>query len=199
VLIAVIEASLNSFIGESTPATHALQNLAGAALAIEVVSTGVRIVLLADSGMLRLKLDNDLPAVATVRGTVPELLALLHPDAIAQIRRGSATVSGNLHIAQEFGRLLRLAKPELEEQMARWIGDLPAHQLSSFAKHTNAWARQVVKAIEANVAEYLREESGQVPHAAELEAFYMDIDVLRDDVARASQRIDKLALICGRS
>jgi ubiquinone biosynthesis protein UbiJ len=43
-----------------------------------------------------------------------------------------------------------------------------------------------------NAAEYLQEESRAVPAALEAEAFYSDVERLRDDVERAEARLVRL-------
>ena len=54
------------------------------------------------------------------------------------------------------------------------------------------WARDARATMEANVREYLQEESRELPSRYEIERFTRDLNVLRDDVERAEARLARL-------
>ena len=103
-----------------------------------------------------------------------------------------AELNGEIHVAEEFGELLRLARPDLEEELSHWIGDIAAHEIGRAARGIARWSLRAGHAVETDVAEYLQEESRALPAPIQARRFYSDVDRLRDDVDRAAQRVDRL-------
>jgi ubiquinone biosynthesis protein UbiJ len=97
-----------------------------------------------------------------------------------------------LHTAERFAALLKHARPDLEEELSHWIGDVAAHELGRAAANAGAWFRRAAAALRMNTAEYLQEESRALPAALEAQAFYRDVERLRDDVERAAARLVRL-------
>ena len=117
----------------------------------------------------------------------------LGTDGVGGVKRTRAELRGDLHTAEQFALLLRLARPDLEGELARWIGDVPAHAVGEAARGVRTWLGQAVAALRMNTAEYLQEESRALPAALEAQAFYGDVERLRDDVERAAARVERLA------
>jgi ubiquinone biosynthesis protein UbiJ len=87
---------------------------------------------------------------------------------------------------------LKLARPDLEDELSKWVGDLPAHALGVAARGAGTWLKRAAAALRMNAAEYLQEESRAMPAPLEAEAFFADVEKLRDDVERAAARLDRL-------
>jgi ubiquinone biosynthesis protein UbiJ len=88
--------------------------------------------------------------------------------------------------------LLKLARPDLEGEAAKWLGDVPAHALGEAVRGAGAWLGRAAGALRMNTAEYLQEESRAMPAPLEAQAFYGDVERLRDDVERAAARLAHL-------
>ena len=101
-------------------------------------------------------------------------------------------LQGYPQVAERFAKLLKLARPDLEDDASRWIGDVPAHALGEVARGAGAWLARAAGALRMNTAEYLQEESRAMPAALEAEAFYSDVERLRDDVERTAARLARL-------
>jgi ubiquinone biosynthesis protein UbiJ len=187
----LIEAELNRCVGESTAARELLARLRGTSFAVHVEGLGVTAVLHADGE--RLTLDSDASAAtATLRATPLDLLRLLRADGVSGVKRTRADLKGDLEVAERYARMLKLARPDLEEEIAKWIGDVPAHVLGEAVRGVGAWLERAGAALRMNTAEYLQEESRAVPAPLEAQAFYSDVDRLRDDVERAAARLARL-------
>ncbi len=131
-------------------------------------------------------------ATATLEGTPPVLLGLLGNAGAEGFRESGAELSGDAATAEAFAELLRHARPDLEEELARMVGDIPAHQLAGVARRAYAWTRQAGSALAMNTSEFLQEEARQLPPRVEVNAFGRDVERLRDDVERAAQRLARL-------
>jgi ubiquinone biosynthesis protein UbiJ len=131
-------------------------------------------------------------ASATLSASPLDLLRLARVSDFATLRGTGATITGSPEVAERFAKLLELARPDLEEHAARWIGDVPAHALGEAARDARAWLERAARTLRADAAEFLQEESRALPAALEARAFYADVDKLRDDVERAAARLARL-------
>jgi len=199
-LLAPFESLLNRNIAASTPARAILKTLAGRAFAIEVgTPLGGRLVrlrLLAGEAGLSVA-TGDEPADASVSGTPLALASLLGSRTPGTIRAAGVTIGGDAEIAQSFEKLLGYARPDLEEEIARLAGDVPAHYLAGAARGAVDFARRARDSFARNLGEYLTEESRDLLPAAELEVFLGEVDRIREDVDRAESRLALLEATLG--
>ncbi len=191
-LRAVLERVLNRLVGESTAAMEVLEQLEGSSFAIEVQGLGLVAVLHAAAGRLRVDAGGH-AATATLSAAPLDLLRLVGTDGVGGVKRTRAELRGDLQTAEQFALLMRLARPDLEDELARWIGDIPAHAVGEAARGVRMWLGQAVAALRMNTAEYLQEERRALPAALEAQAFYGDVERLRDDVERTAARVERLA------
>jgi len=189
--LSFIESELNRCIGESTAARDLLARLAGTSFAVHVEGVGITAVLRSDGERLRVDSDAD-GATAALRAAPLDLLRLVNADGVSGVKRTRAELSGDLEVAERYARMLKLARPDLEEEVAKWLGDLPAHALGEAVRGARAWLARAGAALRMNAAEYLQEESRAMPAPLEARAFYSDVERLRDDVERAAARLARL-------
>ncbi len=135
-------------------------------------------------------------ADATITGSPFALFNLAKsgedPSAPTLRQAAKATVRGDAEIANLYRRLFAAARPDPEEELARFIGDLPARKVSQFAAHTLGWMRKARRTTGANIAEYLQEESRDLVNRSELEEFLQGVDALRESADRAGARLARL-------
>ena len=195
----LIEITLNRWVRGSTAATQELARLAGKRMTVEVEGMGLCVGIAAFDGELEVDVDPQRDADVYIKAGPVELLGLARADSLADLHAGRVEFRGNLNDADGFSRMLKLAKPEFEDLLAGWIGHLPAAALGSTARRAASWGAHGLRALELNTAEYLTAETAAVATAAELEAFALDVEKTRDDVARCEQRIARLARLKTRA
>jgi ubiquinone biosynthesis protein UbiJ len=198
-----LENALNRNLPRSPRARELLESLSGRRLEIELRGTGARFSIESAGVVLRIRAGalppvsggavDSPPPDARVSGSLLALLALAGSDPEAVIRRGDVEFGGDAEVAQRFRELARLLRPDLEEELSRWVGDAPAHQAARFAKFALEFGRRAITTGARNVAEYLSHESLDLVSAAEAESFFRDIGQLREDVDRLEARIALLA------
>jgi ubiquinone biosynthesis protein UbiJ len=98
-------------------------------------------------------------------------------------------IRGDAEIANLYRELIAAARPDLEEELSRWVGDMPARHLSLLAKSVRTWARRARRTAGENIAEYLQEEGRDLVAKTEAEEFMRSVDVLRDGVDRLEARL----------
>jgi ubiquinone biosynthesis accessory factor UbiJ len=106
--------------------------------------------------------------------------------------RASAHVAGDAEVAGRYRELFALARPDLEEELSRLVGDLPARRLSLAAQGAISWIGKLGRTVGENVAEYLQEESRDLPAGAEVEEFLKGVDRLRDTADRVEARLARI-------
>lgn len=201
-LAALLERALNREIAESTPARDLAADLDGESFAVDMRGTGVSCVLRAADGRVVVEprwraaaqsRSRDTPEIsATLSASPIDLLRLARSADLSTLRGTGAEIFGSPEVAERFAKLLKLARPDLEEHAAHWLGDVPAHALGDAVRAAGAWLERAADALRANTAEFLQEESRALPAALEAQAFYADVERLRDDVERAAARLDRL-------
>ena len=111
---------------------------------------------------------------------------------MAALTDSGITITGKADLAQKLQRLLTLARPDPEEELAGLLGDAAAHQVGSALRQAADWGRRSSGIVAANLREYLQEEQQDIPSSYEMNRFTRDVQTLRDDVERAAARLDRL-------
>ena len=188
-LLRPFEEMLNRRIAGSSRARAMLATLAGRSLELRFAATPMRVRLAESSGTLTIRPAGKEPADAVIEGTPLSFLRLATDDAAKSIRAGGMDVRGDAEVAEGFRRLLEAARPDFEEELSRFTGDAVAHYLAGFARDAAAFGRRAGDTLARNTAEYLTEESRDLPVRVEVEEFLEDVDRLREAVDRLESRV----------
>ncbi len=187
-----LEDLVNRGIEQSAEASSACRNLSGRRLLIDPRGLPGFLVLAVEENRLQIYLTDDSTADCRISGLPIGLLRTGMSGTAEALRQGAAELSGDSAIAQDFGRLMDMARPDWEEELSRLVGDVIAHRLGNLARGLIGWGRNAVDTLATDSGEYLAEESRQVPTRFELEEFLEEVDRLRDDVERCTARLKRL-------
>ncbi|HTW37920.1 MAG TPA: SCP2 sterol-binding domain-containing protein [Steroidobacteraceae bacterium] len=193
-LASIIENVLNRGLPRSPRARQLCTELAGRRVAVEV--RGVAELLVGCDGLaLSIAAGSEgaeaAAADARVSGGLTALLALA-ARSDGSLRGGTIEVTGNAQIAERFHELVRLLRPDLEEELALAIGDVPAHRIARFARTALEWWRSAADTTVRNVAEYFAHERGDLVSRSEGRQLLAGIDAVREDIDRIEARIEAL-------
>lgn len=188
-LLRPFESILNRNIAASSRARGLLAQVAGRSIEVRLTATPLRVRVTADPTRVSIGAGSDAPADATIEGTAISLAQVALDDSAQSVRSGRVQLSGDAEVAQGFQRLLRAARPDLEEELSRMTGDVAAHHLANLAREAIAFARKTRHTFAQNVAEYLVEESRDVPAREEVEEFLTAVDGLREATDRLEIRV----------
>lgn len=108
------------------------------------------------------------------------------------IKADKLALDGDLQLAQHFSTLLSGLKPDVEEKLSQYTGDVVAHSLVSSVKSGSRFIRQGVKNRQRDLAEVITEEWQLLPQPLEMVHFYDQVDDLKSDVARFEARLNHL-------
>jgi len=187
-----IEAVLNRQAQDSPRARELLTQLEGRGVTIAATFTPLLLGLRSDGTALLLSRTPAGTADAQIRGTPLSLLRLTGADAESAIRDGSVTIAGDAEIANRFRELMQLLKPDVEDELARLIGDTPANAVGRVVSGLMGWTRQAGRVAGRNVYEYLAHERGDLIPLAEGRDFLDGVDKLREDADRLAARVAQL-------
>ena len=183
---------LNRQIAMKTPARELCEQLDGRVIAVRVRDSGLAMYFLIDPAGVGLSGDFDGEPDVVVSGPLLSLVTMAGRSGENAVRDGSIEVTGDAEVAQSFQRLLRHARPDLEEELSNVIGDVAAHSLGELVRGLGEWSRQAGSTLQQNLGEYLQEESRALPSRYEAERFRREVETLRDDVARVEARLRRL-------
>lgn len=184
-----LESVLNRNIAASSAARALCQRLNGKVMALHLEGLPLSIYFTSQGEQMSLETQYAGTPSATLSGTPLSLLRMAGPAPEAALRTGNVHIQGDAEVAQTFSELLKHARPDLEEELSRVIGDVAAHHVGNVARSALGFARRAADTFTQNVSEYLQEEGRDVPSRTEAQEFLVGVDTLRDDVDRLEARL----------
>lgn len=190
---ATLEQLLNQAIRLDPETPKRLSPLHGRVIELQLVGLGLSLFLIPEPNGIQLLSAFEGEADCTLRGTPLDLARMRSSQESAnQLFRGSVEISGDSHLAQQFGDFLAGLDIDWEEQLSKLTGDVIAHEIGNATRGLLSWGRSQTQTFEQNLQEYLQEELRLTPSRLEIDPFFSDVDRLRDDVERLEARIARL-------
>lgn len=188
---ALLKSAIAFWMADAPEARRRCGALAGKCVVVELSDLGVVFALRPGEDGIEVQLRDDPDAHARIRAPSLDLLRLSRGvgsgDAIGRVH-----IEGDAELAQAMRDLLRDVPFDAEERLARIIGDVPAHELGRVARGVDALARDTLRRMEQMLGEFLKHESRDLPRPDEVSRFVAAVDALRDDVARAEARLQRI-------
>ena len=191
-LTETIENVLNRGLPRSPRARQLCRELQGHRVGVDV-SGFARLVVESTGETLQIKQDASASTEAEIVGGPFSLLALAGESPEAVIQRGDVQIRGDVELAQRFRKLALLLRPDIEEEVSKVVGDVPAHHLGRVARAAFGWTRNAASTQVRNVAEYFAHERQHLVPRAEADQLLKGVDTLRENVDRLEARIELLA------
>ncbi|MGE4657878.1 MAG: SCP2 sterol-binding domain-containing protein [Gammaproteobacteria bacterium] len=188
----LVERTLNRYISESSVAQDVLQSLDGNSMCVVVEGLGFALSFTADGEEILVTTSDPATATVIIRGTPLNFLSVFGSKSLQALTKAGVELEGDAEVASAFWKLLRAARPDLEEELSHIVGDVLAHQIGKTVKNLGDYGRRVFSALQMNTTEYLQEEARQLPPRLEIEGFFSSLEQLRDDVERTEYRITRL-------
>jgi ubiquinone biosynthesis protein UbiJ len=102
-------------------------------------------------------------------------------------------IEGNARLAQEVLHLARHLRWDFEEDLARVVGDAPAHAVAQALRGFVSWQADAARRLGENLMEYALEEGRVLVPRAQFAAFAAEVARLRDAVERLEKRLERLS------
>jgi ubiquinone biosynthesis protein UbiJ len=115
-----------------------------------------------------------------------------HSNITTLIKQEKIELDGDLKLAQSFADLLQAIRPDIEEWLSRYTGDIVAHTLVQGVRDTGNWLRQQAGRHQQHLAEVLTEEWRMAPPPLEVAHFCDQVEELHSDMTRLETRLKQL-------
>lgn len=191
-LLNPIASIINRGIDDSDQAQNLCDALDGRSLRIKAKPLPDPILISAVDGLVEVSSDSQQPADAEITGTLIELNRLMFIDNRAPLREGHVEITGDVDIADRFRELLLCARPDLEEELADWFGASMASRFTNLVRDTRDRMTDVAEDLTERTADYLHENTQQLPVPHEIDTHFATVDEFVNSVERVEARIDRL-------
>lgn len=119
------------------------------------------------------------------------------PDAIIRspswkFFKSDLIIEGDSQLAYEVHRLLKSVDIDWEEQLSKYIGDIPAHSIVTATQHLYSFIKKNVENMRLNLIEYFQFEKELSPSKKALDEFADDVMKLEMDVERLEAKVKRL-------
>ncbi|TBW58474.1 hypothetical protein EZI54_03575 [Marinobacter halodurans] len=187
----VIEQALNRALALDPAGRRALLGALSAPVQFDISGPGLCLSLQGVGEQVRVGSTPPTDAALTVSGRPMAFAALAQgDDRVFSDER--LQVQGDVSRAHALQRALAQLKPDWEAALARYTGDVPAHFLGQRVRGALRWQKQAFASLNANLEEYIHEESRSLPGRNELAATFEDIDQLALQTDRLAARLERL-------
>jgi len=184
-----LEQLLNLTLRLDPQSTALLEPHIGKTLAIVLQPMAVTLSILITATGVKLLQDETLQPATTLTGTPLGFIGLCaHPSFTAN----HVQISGEVDFAQICQQLLFKPEIDWEEQLAKLVGDIPAHTIYQQSENAYYFMEKLAKTLVQNTIEYLQEETYCLPSKLAAETFSTEVDALRARVDRLQARIKRL-------
>lgn len=114
-------------------------------------------------------------------------------SANAADRLSAVRIEGDAALAQALSTLVAQWRPDLEAWLARWVGPDLAHGVRRTSVEVGRDLADGLWRLAENGAEFLVHEEQMLVAPTDLQNWASQVRLLRDDLARLSKRVDRLA------
>jgi ubiquinone biosynthesis protein UbiJ len=192
-----LEAALNRILALDPDSQAALQALDGRRVQLALDAPPLALQLTVSDGRFvvgpvpRNAADEpDLAVRSTLAGLLSQLPFLKSDAGTAKV--GKLRIAGDAELARHLQKLGEGFDPDWTKPFADVFGDIIGVQIANALRGALRFGRDSAGKFARNSAEYLTEESRDVPARDELDAFHDDVDALRDRVERLAAKVAAL-------
>ena len=181
-------AAINHAMRDADWARERLRPYAGRSVQFEVPPLTVVLRVEADGWVAPAPPETEPAAIVHVSGPALLRFAWLGDTTARQ----EVQIDGDGALAAAVTGVLAGLRWDVEEDLSVLVGDIAARRLVRGGTALLAWQSQVASRLARALAEYWTEEEPLIASRAALSGFAGEVDALRDDTERLSQRIDRL-------
>ena len=193
-LIAALETALNRYLALDDNRHQLLYPLSGKVIALTIQPFNETVYLCPSADNIQI-IDHLVGEPdTTISGSVWALgLMGVSAKPMRSVFSGEIKIEGDSHTGKQFQDLFKKLDIDLEGLLAQYAGSDLAGRISQFFRAGQEWGKETVETFKLNTAEFLQEETRELPAKPEIEIFYQDVDDLRTASDRLESRIERLA------
>jgi ubiquinone biosynthesis protein UbiJ len=193
-LLATVEIGGNRLLALDESALQGCAEMQGCCIGIDI--TDLDFQLYCHPGSWGLRLGRQAPPREVDASISGRLMALVNlgtqDDKLSTSISERVSFHGNVALAQKVQRILAELDIDWEEALARHTGDVLAFQVHQRARKLGKWLQSSADSLLQTSSEYIREEARLSPTQPEYRQFQSRLTDLKNDVARAEARLQRL-------
>ncbi len=190
----ILETALNQYLALDPEAPGKLQAFDSKVICLEISSLNKLLYLIVKDQKINVRETYEGPVDTTISGTPAGLFKLgLKKDTAELFFAREVELRGDTRLGRQFKAFLSEMDIDWEEHLSAIIGDIAANKIQKLLSGIHAWGSSAANNFTADVSEYLQEESRMVISGPEMEIFFQQVDILRDDTERLSARIERMS------
>ncbi len=192
-IAAVLETAINQVLQLDPDTIEQMQHLQGKVIAVELQGLNVTLYLIPREKGLNVFGHFEGEPDTVLRGTPIAMAKMgLAKNAGDVLFEGDVEISGDVELGQQFREILDGLDIDWEEHLSHITGDIVAHKMGNLVRGVLGWGKRTSEILGQDAAEYLQEESRELPNRREVDGFLKSIDILRSDVDRMDMRVSRL-------
>ncbi len=195
-LAASLTESLRTLIRQhliATPEGRALmERMSGQVIALRLEPFGKLIYLCPTAEDIQILTEISGAPDVTIAGNLAAFARAGFGNAQESLKASDLEVIGNAETARQFQTLSQALKIDWQRFLSRYLGYRLTGSILAVARAGRDWTRDTLDAAQADIGEYLREETRWLPDSSETDAFHAEVDTLRAAADRLLARIDRL-------
>ena len=199
-VVTALEIGGNRLLALDEAALQGCGEMQGYCIAIDI--TDLDFQLYCHPGNWGLRLSRQAPAREVDASISGRLMALVNlstqDDKLSTSISERVSFQGNVALAQKVQRIVANLDIDWEEALAQHSGDVLAFQIHQRVSKFGRWLSSSADSLLQTSSEYLREEARVSPTLPEYRQFQTQVTDLKNDVARAEQRLQRLLARPGR-
>ena len=196
IFIGTLETALNQYLSLDANASVFLAPMAGKVIAVTILPFAETIYLCPASDRIQLLDSFPEQADTQLTGTLWALgLMGLSGKPMRALFSGEVRIEGDTNTGRQFQELFAKLDIDWESKLARYTGEQFAQQLGGFFRASHHWGKDALENFRLNTAEFLQEETRDLPPAPEINIFYHQVDKIRTDADRLNSRLERLAAL----
>ncbi|WP_375321491.1 SCP2 domain-containing protein [Aliivibrio logei] len=189
----VMETGLNTLLKESPDSKAALLRLKGKIIHVHLneVNKDFYFIFSQQQVDILSKFEGEVDCYLALNLSV--LPQLREQNNITQlIKQDKLVLEGDLNLGQQFSALLTELKPDVEEKLSQYTGDIVAHTLVSGVKSSACWVKKQITRQTRHAAEVLTEEWKIAPAPLEIAHFCDQVFEVDTQLAELDARLTRL-------
>jgi ubiquinone biosynthesis protein UbiJ len=193
ILITVLETALNRYLALDNNKEDLLIPLKGKIIALTIQPFNETLYLCPTSDSIQIIDQITGQPDTTISGSAWALgLMGISAKPMRSVFSGEIKIEGDIQTGKQFQAVFKKLDIDLEGLFAQYAGDDLARRISQFFRSGQEWGKETIETFKLNTAEFLQEETRDLPAKPEIDIYYQQVDELRNASDRVESRIERL-------
>ena len=195
-VIKKLENYVNKILSKDEHTLHKLKKINNKVIVFKFLNTKIKLYVIPVINGLSISMTSKRKADVLINTTPSNFIKML----LSSRYNVSGTpvdmqVEGDISIAHDFEKIMRGLEIDIEDPMSNLLGDTLSYQIVRFTRRIGEVSLKSSEIMIKNLSEYLKFEVEMLPDELLIDEFLKEVDSIRNDVERVSQRIDNCSLL----